>query len=783
MGLSETIRQQLIETFRTEQAEHIQKISQGLLTLEKNPGATEQANLLKEIFREAHSLKGSARSVGMTTIENIGHGLEDILLQVKDKGRGLTPELFDLLYRSLDAVELVLQNIDDGKPTMPAKVLSLLAALEAATMTPLDSDSPAAPAPAEIETQPEAPLPDLPATPASEPPAASTPPKPPETTPLPVVESDTPATPPPTFHDETIRVSVSKLDTLMAQFSELLGTKIRIEQRLAELHSLQEFATQWQKEWAGLRNHYNRLTRNQGQQNDKDLKVILSFSGQSQDRLHHLNTQSNTLYRQLSNDAMRLSLVINELQEEIKRVRMLPLTTITTTFERMVRDLARQQGKLIRLTIEGGDTEMDKRVLEQIKDPLIHLLRNAVDHGLGTPEERRQAGKPIEGQIILKASQQGHNVSLVVQDDGKGLNLEAIREAAIYHKLISRQEGNKLSLPELTNLIFQAGLSTSQIITDISGRGVGLDVVHQNVADLHGTLNVDFEVNIGTSFTITLPLTLASSRGLLVSVGQQLFSLPFSTVERIVEINRNEIGHVEGREVITYQGQAIGVAWVEDLLELPLSSRQVDKLTVVVVGVAEKRLGLVVDNLEGEQEIVMKSLGNQLVKVPGIAGATVLGSGEVVLVLHTADLVKLATRTHTRNGQTRAANHLPHQTHKRILVVDDSITTRTLEKNILEAAGYDVVLATNGQEALSVLVTEGLPNLVVSDINMPYLDGFDLTYQIKHDARYAEVPVVLVTSLDSSADKARGIEVGADAYIVKSQFDQSNLLETIEQLV
>jgi two-component system chemotaxis sensor kinase CheA len=402
---------------------------------------------------------------------------------------------------------------------------------------------------------------------------------------------------------------------------------------------------------------------------------------------------------------------------------------------------------------------------------------------LETPEVREKAGKPPDGQILLSASQQGNRIVITVSDNGRGLNLDAIRSSAIRKGLLRMGEADKMNETEVANLIFNSGLSTSQIITDISGRGVGMDVVRQNVEELHGTLEVDFEPGQGTMFTMTLPLTLASSRGLLVKAGDQTFALPLTSVERMLQIKPGAIASVEGKEAITYQGKPIAVAWLADLLELP--SHPVDEnLTVVIVGVAEKRLGLIVDGLVGEQEVVIKNLGRQLAKVAGIAGATLLGSGQVILVLHVADLIKLAARTMSSRSKVMPETEQSETDQRRtILVVDDSITTRTLEKNILEAVGYEVKLATDGKEALGVLATDGLPHLIVSDINMPRLDGFELTSRIKGDARYADIPVILVTSLDSPADKARGIEVGADAYIVKSSFDQGNLLETIEQLV
>jgi two-component system chemotaxis sensor kinase CheA len=774
MGLSEQIRQQLIDSFKTEQQEHVQKINAGLLALEKNLPAKEQQAILKEIFREAHSLKGAARAVGMTAIESLGHALESLLLSVKEGRLTFAPGLFDLLYETLDAIELMMAQVEAGQATPPAKVVALLARLEQVAEEAAEEQGgrgakeQRSKGAKEQGSEEEIGI-ELTTFQPSNPPTL-------QPSNLPTLQPSNPS-------NETIRVSVSKLDALMAQFSELLGAKIRTEQRLAEVRQLQTFVAEWHKDWMALRSSYNGLLRNGHATYSKEITALLDFTQESQERLRVFNTQSNTLYRQLANDAMRLSLTVDELQEEIKRVRMLPLSTITATFGRMVRDLARAQHKQITLTITGGETELDKRVLEQIKDPLIHLLRNAVDHGLETPAKRQQAGKRSEGQIVLAASQQGNNVVITVGDDGAGLDIPAIRLAAARKGLLSKAEAQKLSEAEAANLIFDSGLSTSQIITDISGRGVGLDVVRQNVEQLHGTLEVSSAPGQGTTFTMTLPLTLASSRGLLVQAGQQTFILPLTTVERMLRVERSTIASVEGREAITYQGKPVALAWLEDLLELPSGSKAANPLTIVIIAVAEKRLGLIVDNLLGEQEIVMKSLGKQLAKVGGIAGATVLGSGQVILVLHAADLIKLAGRRATHPPALAKVKPNEAKQRKTILVVDDSITTRTLEKNIMEAAGYQVKLATNGEEALAVLMADGLPDLVISDVNMPRMDGFELTHRVKQDKRYVNIPVILVTSLDSPADKARGIEVGADAYIVKSNFDQGNLLETVEQLI
>ncbi len=772
MGLSQKIRQQLIDSFKTEQAEHVQKINQGLLALEANPTDEEQQALLADIFREAHSLKGAARAVGLSTIENLGHSIEDVLLTAKEGRLAFTPELFDLLYQALDAVGLLMQQLEKGDPTPPAKVLTLLTQLEEAAAKAKESDNgqePEIEAEA-VETESVVEIEDT--HQKQEVPAD----KPQSKRPIPA----------PNAHDETIRVSVSKLDALMAQFSDLLGAKIRAEQRLVEIKEFQSTVAEWQKEWTSMRSQYNRLVRKGQNGYTKDMSTLVNFAGYNQDKLRAMGSYANSLYRQFSNDTLRLSLIIDELQHEIKRVRMLPLATITAPFGRMVRDLAREQGKQISLTVTGAETELDKRVLEQIKDPLIHILRNAIDHGLETAQERKKAGKGPQGQITLSAGQQSNNVVITVSDDGRGLDLDSIRSSAVRKGWMSKSEADKMSDAEVANLIFGSGLSTSKIITDISGRGVGLDVVRQNVEELQGTLEVNFKANQGTTFVMTLPLTLASSHGLMVEVSEQPFVLPLTTVEHMLQIKPDKLVSVGGKEAIDFQGKPVALAWLADLLELPRSKEEdsAGKLTVVIVSVAEKRMGLIVDKLLGEQEIVMKSMGKQLTKVTGIAGATVLGSGQVILVLHTADLIKLSAAVSSQTiGTALTKKSGKKERQKTILVVDDSITTRTLEKNILEAAGYSVKLAVDGEQALGIMVSEETPHLVVSDVNMPRLDGFGLTERIKQNEHFADIPVILVTSLDSPADKARGIEVGADAYIVKSSFDQSNLLGTIEQLI
>jgi len=540
--------------------------------------------------------------------------------------------------------------------------------------------------------------------------------------------------------------------------------------------------------YAGMLSHRTGRTSKLGtarERLEKDTVQLLRYVTAMQEQIRDLGTMVNTLSYEFSSDAMQMSLVIDELEQEIKRVRMLPLNTITGNFQRMVRDLAQESGKDVLLELVGSETELDKRVLEQIKDPLIHLLRNAVDHGIETPQKRLAAGKPAQGSVTLSAEQHGQDVVISVSDDGAGLELAAIRKA------IARQgkvDAEALNDVEVAESIFNIGISTSPIITDISGRGVGLDVVRRNLDALHGRIDIHWKLHQGTTFVLTLPLTLTSSRGLLVRCSNETFAIPHNAIERILYIRPQDIFSLEGQDTVYYDGTPITVIRLSDILELPRHSTEYDtaRIPVVIVGAAERRMAFAVDELTGEQEVVIKGLGKQLSRVGGIAGASVMGDGSVILILNISDLLKLAIHGGRRSifdAFAKAEAEAATRTQQRILIVDDSITTRTLEKNILESAGYAIQLATDGQEALELIASSGVPDLIVSDIAMPRMNGFDLTTRIKSEEKTMKVPVILVTSLDSQEDKAHGIDVGADAYIIKSQFDQKNLLETIEQLI
>jgi two-component system chemotaxis sensor kinase CheA len=492
----------------------------------------------------------------------------------------------------------------------------------------------------------------------------------------------------------------------------------------------------------------------------------------------------------IESDERRLTQVTADIEDEVRRTRMLSVSSAFDPMHRLVRDLARDLGKDVVLEVEGGDTEVDRSVLEQIRSPLTHLIRNAVDHGIEDPQVREAAGKPRRATIRLAATQRGGSLMLAIADDGSGLDVEAIRHAATRRGLVTQDQLRIMSERDILRLIFRPSFSTTGTVTDISGRGVGLDVVRETVERLNGMVDVASESGAGTTFTLSLPLSVATTQALLVQVSGMTYALPIGAVSRIVSAARDEIGRAQGREMIVLEDGPVVLVRLEDVLQLTSDD---DHLTarrpVIVIGSDERRLGIAVDALIGTQDVVVKPLPRPLERVRHVAGATVLASGDVVVVLNTSDLVRSAVRTAVRverilerpgTGATAAVGH--PSGNGSVMVVDDSIVTRMLEKSILEAAGYTVHVAADGVEAIRALQMTPV-DLVVSDVNMPNMDGLVLTQQIRADTQLRHVPIILVTSLDSPDDQVRGMEAGADAYIVKSSFSQEGLLETVGRLI
>lgn len=765
---NEDLFNELLELFAGEADDHLKALSQKVLELE-NTADGGQDRVVEEILRHAHTLKGAAAAVDHDEIGTLMHHFEGVFERIRDGGLIAEPSTLDVAYQTLDVVASLAGLAATG-PHERVDVSTLTGALESLSRAG-QQDSP--PSSTGSETFPPGPTPRQNATSVSD-------------------ASATEARPPagPSQPEETIRIATSKLDSIMAQVGELLVVSSGTHQNIEVLRQLAQSLARWSEEWHGLRSSYRDLLvaaegTGNGAVADTDrwretVNGVQSLLERGESRVKSEHALALGVLRALKADARVMAQSVNGLQNEVRRARMLPVSTIFEAFPRMVRDLAREQNKKVLLQIGGSDTEVDRAVLEQLKAPLTHLLRNCVDHGLEVPAVRRAAGKPEEGTITLEASQQGSTVVIRVADDGAGIDTEAVTAKASERGLIDPEEAAGLSRRVALQLIFRSGLSTSPILTDISGRGVGLDVVRENVEQLHGTVSVESEPARGTVFSLTLPLTVVTTKCLLVRVADRKLALPISGVARAVRVHDENIERVNGREAISVEEEPVRLARLDGVLGIAHDAEDHSRqLPAVVVEGTDGSVALVADELLLTQDVVVKPLPRPLGRVPGIAGASILGSGEIVLVLNAAELGRgldqvASTVMRPAVSETEAAPTV-------VLLVDDSITTRTLEKNILESAGYQVRAASDGAEAWMLLQSEGA-DIAVLDVQMPRMDGFELTERIRNDERFAHLPVVLVTSLDSAGDRERGIRAGADAYITKGAFDQEQLLDTIRRL-
>ena len=567
----------------------------------------------------------------------------------------------------------------------------------------------------------------------------------------------------------------AQVDDLLNVISEVVIAQIKDEQRISDLKSIQASADDAWMSWQRMR---SMLTTLGGEAIAETLGEDLSaldaiLSG------HRIETTA--LVKGYADDVSRGSVIVNDLQEQGMRLRMLPANTIFQSFPRAVRDLAKQFRKDINLVIEGGETELDKKVLEEINDPLIHIIRNAVDHGIEDPETRVAAGKPAEGTVTLSARPEGDRILIEVSDDGAGIDPDRVRESAVRKGYITEAEAKIMSDREAQYMIFEAGFSTASIITEISGRGVGMDVVREFVVEkLKGSLDLDSKVGRGTTFKLTIPLTLAIIRALMLRVGDQVYALPTASIEETLRVDQGEVIRVEGRDVIRRQRRTIPLVPLADILGVA-SNPSATKVPIATIGYSGHRMGFIVDAFVGEQQIVIKPLGNHLRKVSNVAGVTILGAGEVVPILNVPDLM---TNARTRSGQrVGMVQREEHEGPRSVLICEDSFTTRELERSIFEAAGYHVETANDGAQGLARLRDGLVVDAVITDVQMPNMTGFQLTRAIKADTALSAIPVVIVTSLERDEEKAEGVEAGADAYITKSVFNQDTLLDTVERLI
>jgi len=593
--------------------------------------------------------------------------------------------------------------------------------------------------------------------------------------------------------EESVRISTQKLDSLLLKVEELVSLKLASGQHLKNLKDTMLTFETWKKQWGGSESTFRWVRRKtRGDQEMKTtqrdlehLKKLESFIEWNHKHIVSLEQRIKQMIDVSEKDQRSLSIMIDDVLDDMKKVTMLPFSSLSQIFPKMIRDLSRQQSKSVDFTIVGNSVEIDRRILEELKDPLVHLLRNAVDHGIETTKTRKHAQKPERATLTLSISQTlGNKVEILVEDDGKGIDLDRVRREAIKRGMITEKDAVRLTEKENLSLIFRSELSTSPIITQISGRGLGLAIVQERIQKLGGMLTVESESGKGTSFRMQVPITLATSRGILIQLQNKFFVVPVTYVERVMRVKTDSVKTVENKATITLEGEVLSFLSLSDLLEMPFQKppEKTEYMTVVILEVSGKHIACQVDEVLGEQEVLVKSLGKQLSRVRNIAGATILGSGKVVPMLNVHDLIKSSGKITLTQPIVTEAEETKVTQGKSILVAEDSITSRMLIQNILESADYEVTTAVDGLDAYTIFKTNHF-DLVVSDVEMPKMTGFELTQKIREDKQGEETPVVLVTSLQSAEDRKRGIDAGANAYIVKSNFDQSNLLEVIARLI
>ncbi|MEO5348673.1 MAG: hybrid sensor histidine kinase/response regulator [Magnetococcus sp. YQC-3] len=822
--------QELRELFAAESEEHLHQLESGLLHLEKHP---DDVAMLKDLFREAHSLKGAARMLGVRDVETLAHHFEDFLGAASKGQRTFTSQDVDRLTHSLDDIRALVEEAVTGKPspvTLPEALQRLTQPIDAAPPSrgAMVQETqrvvpPPVPPPPPAESWAKPAPPPTPA-PAPTPPPPTLPPAPARTEP-PLRTTEAAQAPPPVETKEPsqggtggaadgtapeggellsgseeaapiIRVRSNKLDALLKLVGELTVVRTRVKRRLLEIDEIIESWEEhgWQEAPGGER--AGRANKGAG---------LADWQEQAGLNREQFGNRLLLLRHGIVEDEASLELVSESLEEGIRNLRLLPMATLFGLFPRMVRDLARQQEKEVLLLTEGGETTADKRILEEMKSPLMHLIRNAVDHGLEKADLRETTGKPRSGTITLRATQTATHVILEVRDDGRGLDLEAIRRQARKRGLFPEETLATFSAEQLYALIFQSGFSTSTLITDVSGRGVGLDVVRAQVERLKGRIQVTSQLGEGCCFTISLPVTLATTPVFIATANGQRFAIPLDAVHSVRRISPEEIFPMEGCDTIVVRETGgthdrhgsndipVSVARLAQLLELPPTFETIPPpwpCIVLNMG-GDGWLGVVCDTLEDELEVVLKPFGGLLQRVRNLSGTTILGSGQVCMVVNLRDLL-LTVRKHGRRLSEAVVRLTPtaaggadanRETRKKtILLAEDSLTTRTQEKRILQSAGYEVIAAVDGLDALNKLGKQPV-DAVVSDVQMPNLDGLALAEKIRQNPLYKDLPLILVTSLSSDEDMRRGMEVGANAYITKPTFEQKLFLETLQRLV
>ncbi|WP_187831281.1 chemotaxis histidine kinase/response regulator CheAY2 [Helicobacter pylori] len=778
--------QEIMEDFLIEAFEMNEQLDQDLVELEHNP---EDLDLLNRIFRVAHTIKGSSSFLNLNILTHLTHNMEDVLNRARKGEIKITPDIMDVVLRSIDLMKTLLVTIrDTGSDTNNGKeneIEEAVKQLQAITSQNLESvketsgtkEAPQkenkeeakeenkenkAKAPTTENPTSDNPLADEPdldyanmsteeveaeierllnkrqeadkerraqkkqeakqeVTPTKEPPKTETP-KAPKTETKAKAKADTEENKAPSIGvEQTVRVDVRRLDHLM----NLIGELVLGKNRLIRIYSDVE-------------------ERYDGEKFLEELNQVVSS----------------------------ISAVTTDLQLAVMKTRMQPVGKVFNKFPRMVRDLSRELGKSIELIIEGEETELDKSIVEEIGDPLIHIIRNSCDHGIEPLEERRKLNKPETGKVQLSAYNEGNHIVIKISDDGKGLDPVMLKEKAIEKGVISERDAESMSDREAFNLIFKPGFSTAKVVSNVSGRGVGMDVVKTNIEKLNGIIEIDSEVGVGTTQKLKIPLTLAIIQALLVGVQEEYYAIPLSSVLETVRISQDEIYTVDGKSVLRLRDEVLSLVRLSDIFKVDAILESNSDVYVVIIGLADQKIGVIVDYLIGQEEVVIKSLGYYLKNTRGIAGATVRGDGKITLIVDVGAMMDMAksikvniTTLMNESENTKSKNSPSDYV---VLAIDDSSTDRAIIRKCLKPLGITLLEATNGLEGLEMLKNgDKIPDAILVDIEMPKMDGYTFASEVRKYNKFKNLPLIAVTSRVTKTDRMRGVESGMTEYITK----------------
>jgi len=747
----------LLELFSLEAEAQTQVLNAGLLALERNPT---QADQLESCMRAAHSLKGAARIVGVDAGVSVAHVMEDCLVSAQEGRLLLRPEHIDALLQGTDLLmRIATPNNAPAPEDIEAYVALMGVLLDPAAEAAVPVSAPAAPLMAELQLEPPLAWLEEPA---------------PVVEPLPEAPKKTRRT---TENGERVlRVTAERLNSLLDLSSKSLVETLRLKPHLATMQRLKRMQNNGLRALENLNVHLKEHALSlEAQEALEDARRLLA---ESQQLLVEKNAELDEFVWQASQRAQVL-------YDTALACRMRPFADVLNGQVRMVRDLGRSLGKQVRLEIEGEKTQVDRDVLEKLEAPLTHLLRNAVDHGIETPEQRLLAGKPAEGLIRLRASHQAGLLVLELSDDGNGVDLEKVRSSIIERQLSTAQTAAQLSEEELLTFLFLPGFSLRDTVTEVSGRGVGLDAVQHMVRQLRGAVVLEQTAGEGSRFHLEVPLTLSVVRSLVVEVGGEAYAFPLAHIERMCDLEAADIVQVEGRQHFWYEGRHVGLVAASQLLQRPVNQGHQPTLKVVVIRERDTIYGVAVERFIGERTLVVLPLDERLGKVQDISAGALLDDGSVVLIVDVEDMLRSVDKllnTGRLERIARQGDQAVEVARKRILVVDDSLTVRELQRKLLLNRGYDVAVAVDGMDGWNALRSEDF-DLLITDIDMPRMDGIELVTLLRRDNRLQSLPVMVVSYKDREEDRRRGLDAGADYYLAKASFHDDALLDAVVELI